>query len=60
MIETILFDLGGVIVNIDRDRSVEAFKKLGLKDASSFGLLQTRVFLELEDGRIDANGFVQN
>ncbi len=59
MIKTILFDLGGVIVNIDRDRSVEAFKKLGLKDASSFldCYKQKGFFLELEDGRIDANGF---
>jgi 5-amino-6-(5-phospho-D-ribitylamino)uracil phosphatase len=59
MIKTILFDLGGVIVNIDRDRSVESFQKLGLKDVSSFldCYTQKGFFLALEDGRIDANGF---
>lgn len=36
MIKTVLFDLGGVIINIDRDRSVNAFENLGLKDASSY------------------------
>jgi len=59
MIRTILFDLGGVIINIDRDCSVEAFQKLGLKDASSYldCYKQKGFFLELEDGRIDAKGF---
>ncbi len=59
MIKTILFDLGGVIINIDRDRSVEAFQKLGLKNAASYldCYKQKEFFLELEDGRLDAKGF---
>jgi len=36
MIKTIIFDLGGVIINIDRERSVAAFQDLGLKNASSY------------------------
>ena len=30
MIKIILFDFGGVIVDIDRDKAVQAFIKLGL------------------------------
>jgi HAD superfamily hydrolase (TIGR01509 family) len=59
MIDTIIFDLGGVIVNIDRDCSVRAFESLGLKDAASYldPYHQNGFFLELEDGRLDVTGF---
>ena len=33
MIKNIVFDFGGVIVDIDRDKAVQAFIKLGLTDA---------------------------
>ena len=33
MIKNIVFDFGGVIVDIDRDKAVQAFIKLGLADA---------------------------
>ena len=35
MIKNIVFDFGGVIVDIDRDKAVQAFIKLGLTDADS-------------------------
>ena len=35
MIRNIIFDFGGVIAPIDRDRAVQAFIRLGLKDADS-------------------------
>ena len=35
MIKNIVFDFGGVIVEIDRDKAVQAFIKLGLTDADS-------------------------
>ena len=59
MIKTIIFDLGGVIINIDRERSVAAFQDLGLKNASSYldCYKQKGFFLELENGRLDAEGF---
>jgi len=59
MIDTIIFDLGGVLVNIDRDRSVRAFESLGLTDAASYldPYHQNGFFLELEDGRLDTAGF---
>ena len=34
MIKNIVFDFGGVIADIDRDKAVQAFVKLGLKDAA--------------------------
>ncbi|MCM1076946.1 MAG: HAD family phosphatase [Bacteroides sp.] len=59
MIKNLLFDLGGVIMDLDRDRCVRAFEKLGMKDADSFlGVYgQKGAFLALESGRIDAAGF---
>jgi len=36
MIRNLLFDLGGVIIDIERDNCVKAFEKLGLEDADSY------------------------
>lgn len=36
MIKNLLFDLGGVIMDIRRENCVEAFERLGMKDADSF------------------------
>lgn len=59
MIRNLLFDLGGVIMDLDRDRCVRAFKKLGMKDADSFlGVYgQKGAFLALESGQIGADEF---
>ncbi len=59
MIKNLLFDLGGVIMDIDRDRCARAFKKLGMKDPDDFlGLYgQKGDFLALEAGEIDADEF---
>ena len=35
MVKNIVFDFGGVIADIDRDKAVQAFIKLGLKDAET-------------------------
>ena len=49
MIKNIVFDFGGVIVDIDRDKAVQAFIKLGLTDADSRldKYHQTGIFQEL-------------
>lgn len=59
MIKNLLFDLGGVIMDLDRERCVRAFKDLGMKDPDSFlGLYgQQGDFLALEAGEIDADEF---
>ncbi len=59
MIKNLLFDLGGVIMDIDKNRCVKAFDELGLKNASSyFGeYSQQGPFMALERGDIDAAEF---
>ncbi|MDE6377576.1 MAG: HAD family phosphatase [Duncaniella sp.] len=57
--KNLLFDLGGVIMDLDRDRCVRAFNELGMKDADEFlGVYgQKGDFLALERGDIDAAEF---
>lgn len=59
MIKNIVFDFGGVIADISRTRAIKAFENLGLKDADSWldKYHQKGIFLEVEDGRIDAAEF---
>ena len=58
-IKNLLFDLGGVIVDIERDNCVEAFTRLGLPDAESyFGLYaQSGIFMGIEDGSVSVDEF---
>ena len=59
MVKNLLFDLGGVIMYIDRNRAVKALEAIGLTDADSmlgeYG--QKGAFLALEKGEIDAAEF---
>ena len=59
MIKNIVFDFGGVIVDISRDKAVQAFIKLGLADADTRldKYHQTGIFQELEEGKISADEF---
>lgn len=59
MIKNLLFDLGGVIMDLDRDRCVRAFEALGMADADDFlGVYgQKGAFLALERGDIGAAEF---
>ena len=59
MIKNLLFDLGGVIMDLDRERCVRAFRKLGMENPDEFlGLYgQQGEFLRLEAGEIDAKEF---
>lgn len=59
MIKNLLFDLGGVIMDIERQRCVDAFSALGLKDADSyFGEYgQHGPFLALERGDLSVEEF---
>ena len=59
MIRNLLFDLGGVVIDIERRRCVEAFEALGLKNADSFfgEYVQSGVFLGLENGSVGVDEF---
>ena len=60
-IKHIIFDLGGVILNIDYKRPIEAFKKLGIQDVEGLYSKQNQVelFDLLETGKIDEAEFVK-
>lgn len=59
MIKNLLFDLGGVIMDIKRERAVRALEELGMSDAGSFlgEYGQKGAFGALERGQIDAEEF---
>ncbi len=59
MIKNIVFDLGGVIMHLDHERAVRRFEELGVKDVRQLldPYEQKGFFLEVEDGRLDAEGF---
>ena len=59
MIKNLLFDLGGVIMDIEKDLCVRAFERLGLPDAASyFGeYSQKGPFKLIEEGAITTDDF---
>lgn len=58
-VRNLLFDLGGVIMDLRRENCVAALEKLGMKDADHMlGLYgQTGVFAELEEGKATPEEF---
>jgi glucose-1-phosphatase len=58
-IRNIIFDLGGVLLNIDFQKAVEAFKELGIDNYSSFYTQnnQNEIFDKLEKGKISIGEF---
>lgn len=56
-IKNIIFDLGGVVIDLDRDKAVKALERLGVKDAAHFlgEYKQKGPFLELEKGNISSS-----
>ena len=59
MIRNIIFDLGGVILNIDYHLTIEAFKKLGIENFDKIysQSVQNRLFDDFETGKISASRF---
>lgn len=55
----IIFDLGGVILNLDYSRTISAFVQLGINDfdASYSQLVQTGLFDDYERGEISSQDF---
>jgi glucose-1-phosphatase len=58
-IKNIIFDLGGIIINIYYNKTIEAFKQLGFENFDTIytQIAQTRVFDMLETGKIPPLGF---
>lgn len=59
MVKNLLFDLGGVIMNIRRQNAVDALIKIGMADADTFlgDYAQQGPFLKLEEGAISESEF---
>ncbi len=58
-ITTLLFDFGGVLVDLDKQLCINAFAKLGIKNVDSLisKFTQSGLFLSLEKGDISGNEF---
>lgn len=61
MIKTIIFDLGGVLYDLDRQRCVDALQRAGFDNVDQMltNYKQTGVFQQLEDGVIAADRFYE-
>ena len=59
-IDNIIFDLGNVILNIDYQSTINAFEKIGIKDAKKFysKSSQKNIFDKIETGEITRENFV--
>ncbi|MBL7771296.1 MAG: HAD family phosphatase [Chitinophagaceae bacterium] len=58
-VKHIIFDLGGVILNIDYQKPIQAFADLGIHTLYSKAA-QSTLFDELETGRISGDDFLNN
>lgn len=58
-IRNVVFDLGGVVIDLDRNRAVRALEELGLEGVGRMldQYVQSGPFLALETGRLTAGGF---
>ncbi|MDO4692417.1 MAG: HAD family phosphatase [Porphyromonadaceae bacterium] len=59
MIKTIVFDLGGVLIHLNRDEALRRFSALGIPDIEKMldPYLQSGYFLQVEDGRMNKEEF---
>ena len=59
-IKNIIFDLGGVILNLDYSKTVKEFHKLGLNNFSKLysKKKQSKIFDDFEKGRFSAEKFI--
>lgn len=59
MIKNIVFDMGGVIIDLCKEESVRRFERLGVKDANNLldPYKQSGIFLKLEHGDLNAEEF---
>ncbi len=59
MIKNIIFDMGGVLLDLDRQRCIDSFAAIGYPQAGQMlnNYAQTGIFGDLERGRITVAGF---
>ncbi|MDR0348716.1 MAG: HAD family phosphatase [Tannerella sp.] len=59
MIKNIIFDMGGVLVDVHRERAIAHFKAIGVEDAGQLidSYHHKGLFLDIENGVIDADEF---
>ena len=59
-IRTIIFDFGGVLINIDYKATINAFKKLGIEnfDTMYTKASQSNLFNDIETGKISVQAFI--
>jgi putative hydrolase of the HAD superfamily len=59
-IKTLIFDFGGVLIDLDKERSVKAFSELGIEriDELLSHWCQKGVFLDFEEGKISTENFL--
>jgi len=60
-IKNIVFDLGGVLITLDREEAVNRFKEAGLENAEELlsAYHQKGIFLELEEGKLSQEEFYE-
>lgn len=60
--KNLIFDLGGVILNIDFDLTVKAFENIGIKNIKNIyeGMKQSDIFDNLEKGLLSKNDFINS
>ena len=61
-IKNIIFDLGGVLLNLNYQATIDAFVEIGIKDFSSLYSQkgQKQIFDDFETGKITSNQFISS
>lgn len=58
-VTTLIFDFGGVIINLNMQRCINKFRELGFVDIDKYlnNFVQSGIFLQFEKGQINAEEF---
>ena len=60
-ISTLIFDFGGVLINLNREKALEEFEKIGLLDTAKLldNFLPVDIFMQLEIGELSEDEFLE-
>ena len=61
-VKNIIFDMGGVLINLDQQRCMDSFKKLGFKDIETYidPYTQECFFSDFETGNMSNEEFFES